>query len=124
FRDLNLDGLPEYRIGLEYGWDDTPRYSGSDQSESEAFLPTLPVEPVDLASWLSLYAGSMGRIAERLGHLHERDRWRSKARTMASRIDASMWDASRGAWMDRLGTSFVNVRTPAMWWPTFGGAVV
>jgi Trehalase len=124
FRDWNFNGLPEYRFGLEYGWDDTPRYSASDQSETEAFLPTLPVEPVDLASWLALYAGSMGRIAAKLGRIGESEHWRAEARTMASRIESSLWDASRGAWMDRLGSSFVSVRTPAMWWPTFAGAAV
>ncbi len=123
FRDLDLDRLPEYRTGLEYGWDDTPRYSGRDHEESEAFLPTLPVEPVELSSWLALYAGSMARIAERLGRAADASRWCDEARAMAERIEASMWDEGRGAWMDRLLGSAVDVRTPAMWWPAFVGAV-
>ncbi|HJP64756.1 MAG TPA: trehalase family glycosidase, partial [Actinomycetota bacterium] len=122
-RDADLDGLPEYRVGLEYGWDDTPRYTGRDQEETEAFLPTPPVEPVDLASWLALYAGSMGRISGRLGRPGPAQAWCRRAEGMARRIDGSLWDEARGGWMDRLGATPIDVRTPAMWWPVFTGAV-
>lgn len=125
FRDADLDRLPEYRVGLEYGWDDTPRYTGRDHEEAEAFLPTLPVEPVELASWLALYAGSMARISERLGRPAEAGRWCDEAQAMAARIESAMWDERRGAWMDRIafGLGVVDVRTPAMWWPAFADAV-
>ena len=120
-RDIDLDGLPEYRFGLEYGWDDTPRYTGSDQPETQAFLPARPVEPVDLASDLAQAAGALGRIASALGDEAAATGWATKAHEMASRIDAMMWDPPRGAWMDRRG---FDVATPAMWWPVATGAVV
>ena len=120
-RDIDLDRLPEYRFGLEYGWDDTPRYSGSDHPESQAFAPVKPVEPVDLASDLAQMAGALARISGEVGARGDTQHWRAEAGAMASRIEANMWDDARGEWVDRRGAT---VATPAMWWPVFTGAAL
>jgi hypothetical protein len=118
-RDIDLDGLPEFRFGLEYGWDDTPRYTGSDHPESQAFAPVKPVEPVDLASDLAQMAGALARISTEIGAHGDTQHWRNESVAMSHRIETKMWDNARGAWMDRRGAS---VATPAMWWPVFTGA--
>ena len=120
-RDIDRDGLPEYRFGLEYGWDDTPRYTGSDQPESQAFAPVKPVEPVDLASDLAQMAGALARISEAIGVHADTQHWRDEATAMSQRIETKMWDNARGEWVDLRGAT---VATPAMWWPVFTGAVL
>lgn len=120
--DGDADRLPEYRIGLEYGWDDTPRYSGFDHDEMASFVLPTAVEPVDLASWLAMYAGSMARIADRLDRPAAAREWRAEARGMVRRIESALWDPARGGWMDRRAGQVMDVRTPAMWWPVFAGA--
>ena len=117
-RDIDLDKLPEYRFGLEYGWDDTPRYTGQDHPESQVFAPIQPVEPVDLASDLAQMAGALGRISATIGS-GDAQHWRNEAAAMSHRIESMLWNDARGAWMDRRGAS---VATPAMWWPVFTGA--
>jgi len=123
-RDTDRDGLAEYLSGAETGWDDTPRYVGSEGSVAGT-APVANEDAVDLQAWLVQYFDVMAWAGEELQKGPEIEAWRQKANALAVLVEDRMWNEERGAWQDILlgpgGHEFADVATPAMWWPAFAG---
>jgi hypothetical protein len=140
-RDADRDGLPGFGSALETGWDDTPRYPGLHPAPVLSFfgllevhlgnlsglLPVDDLNALDLACWIHAYYRAMSRFAETLGKPRaEVDAWRAKARALAARVEARLWDPVTRSYRDmKVGSSGVltpvRADTPVIAWPLFLG---
>ena len=80
YRDLNGNGLPEYRHGDESGWDN-----------STALIAGIPVESPDLSAHLVLQMEALAEIADRLGKLEESKRWKQRSSQLLDRLLKRFW---------------------------------
>ena len=122
-KDVDGDGLCEFTMGVEVGWDDNPRYHCN--------LPvTLCIERTDyidsltLNSWLYTYYMAMEKMAEVVAP-HEKEMWHIKGRDLGMLIEQYMWSEPYGAYFDMefdgVDHRLHHVLTPAVAWPLFAG---
>lgn len=88
-RDLDKDGLCEWRSGVEAD------SGATDVIEAEVGPPEL-LESVDLNSMLVMEEKSLASMATALGRASEAASWTSAAEARAAMINATMWDAVTG----------------------------
>ena len=81
YRDANRNGIPEYPMGCDSGWDNSTLFD-------EAFF----VETPDLPAFLVLQMDTLARIAEALGRPAAALKWRRKATALWSRFMRSSWN--------------------------------
>jgi putative isomerase len=115
------DGLMAWRTSSvvtcrcdESGWDNSPRF---DQSPSPLVI--------DLNAFMVRECQVMARFAAQLGREPETHRWQSQAATLMARIDALLWDESRGIYADRSPTASAPrpLRSSAGFLPLVSGQV-
>jgi hypothetical protein len=80
YRDLNENGIPEYRHGDESGWDN-----------STALIDGVPVESPDLSAYLVLQMDVLSEIAERLGKAEEAQRWKQRSDALLQKLLKRFW---------------------------------
>ncbi len=80
YRDLDENGLPDYPIALDSGWDN------SSLLEHGFYL-----ESADLASFLVLQMHAMARIARVLGDESAAKQWEIKAKELLNRMISLLW---------------------------------
>ncbi len=80
YRDLDYNGLPDYPIALDSGWDN------SSLLEHAFFL-----ESADLASFLVLQMHAMARISRKLDDESSAQKWEAKAQELLHRMIAVLW---------------------------------
>ncbi len=89
-------GLPAWRIGedghcrcAESGMDNSPRFDGGGM-----------IEAVDFAAELACDAECLGRLADRLGHAGEAERWAGVHRRLCALIQQRLWHDELGLFVD------------------------
>ncbi|HVY63122.1 MAG TPA: trehalase family glycosidase, partial [Planctomycetota bacterium] len=138
-RDPDGDGLFSWHSAIETGWDDTPRLPnprvppipalGLDLGNLSGLLSAARFAAVDLNAWMYTLYESLAAIARHLGREADAADATARAERLAGRIEAVLWDESRGGYFDREvapdGTpgAFTRAVTPAVAWPLFAGLV-
>ncbi|PKK86219.1 MAG: hypothetical protein CVT48_02060 [Thermoplasmata archaeon HGW-Thermoplasmata-1] len=128
-RDVDGDGLCEFRSGSETGWDDTPRYDvwGGNVSWGDVPMPAI-INSVDLNSWLYLYYRSMEKMCIEIGKAEDAKNWHGKMEKIGALIDSLLWSEKDGCWYDLKKSSpldagaHIEIATPAIWMPALAGA--
>ncbi|OPZ83163.1 MAG: alpha-glucosidase [bacterium ADurb.Bin429] len=80
YRDLDNNGLPDYPIALDSGWDN-----------SSLLEHAFHLESADLASFLVLQMHALARIARALNDENAVRQWEMKARELLDRMIATLW---------------------------------
>jgi putative isomerase len=80
YRDLNGNGLPEYRHGDESGWDN-----------STALIDGTPVESPDLSAYLVLQMDTLSEIANHLGKTAEAQQWKQRSDALLQKLLQRFW---------------------------------
>jgi len=125
-RDSDGNGLFEYALSLETGWDDSPRFHAGMGSTSINLKAVDNINPLDLNCWMFLYYRSLARMASTLGSGDEAHEWNARADSLASLIETVLYDEESGTYFDDERNvseyhSFNRVLTPAMFFPFFAG---
>ena len=98
FRDVNRDGLLEYRNGPESGMDDSPMY---DNARVDPRTHTMELNDVGLNSLWAADAGYLARIAEVLGKPMAAAHYLHQKAVMIRRINHLLWNPQAGMYENR-----------------------
>ncbi len=98
FRDVNKDGLLEYRNGPESGMDDSPMY---DNARIDPKTQTMELDDVGLNSLWAADAGYLSRIARVLGKPVAGAHFLHQKRLMIGRINRRLWNSTAGMYENR-----------------------
>ena len=98
FRDVNRDGLLEYRSGPESGMDDSPMY---DNARTDPKTETMELDDVGLNSLWAADAGYLARMAEVLGKPVAAAHFLHQKETMIRRINRLLWNPKAGMYENR-----------------------
>ncbi|MDW7730030.1 MAG: trehalase family glycosidase [Bacillota bacterium] len=116
-------GFFSYINGLESGLDDSPRFY------PPSFLPSFIIGlvprlfcAVDLNCWLYQSYTNASYLAGEAGLIKEASTYKTRAAELSEKIDNELWSPEHDAWLDRQNGKFIEVVTPAIWWPAFVGA--
>jgi putative isomerase len=106
-RDADNDGVVEWRMRLESGWDDSPRFDNG------------PIAAVDLNSYLNREMRLLGRMAGVLGRDQDTNSWEKRASEHARRMFDRLFDREDNLFYDRLVSEdrLHKVLTPACFMP-------
>jgi hypothetical protein len=96
-RDWNGDGL----LGWLIEGNPLCRSGESGMDNSSRFDPDGPWDNVDLNAYVVNEMGCLARIARELGRDAEGASWEARAKAMAARVNALLWDAESGFYYDR-----------------------
>ena len=80
FRDVNGNGLPEYRHGNESGWDN-----------STVFKDDGLIETPDLSAYLVVQMEALSEIAKVLGKLNDSQEWKKRSTLLLHRLVKRFW---------------------------------
>lgn len=96
----------------ESGWDNSPRWDE---------FPIVDLFAIDLNCYMVLFYRAMAEMAEILGE--ERQDWDAKAKALAGRIEATLFDEARNTYADRnrKNGKFLTVLSPASFMPLYIG---
>ena len=96
----------------ESGWDNSPRWDE---------FPIVDLFAIDLNCYMVLFYRAMAEMAEILGE--KRQDWDAKARALAVRIEATLFDEARNTYADRnrKNGKFLTVLSPASFMPLYIG---
>ncbi len=118
------NGFFSYINGLESGLDDSPRFY------PPSFLPSFIIglvprffSAVDLNCWIFQSYMNVAYLCRKAGLEEEAARYLKRGYDLKEKIDHDLWDPAHRAWLDRRNGKFIEVITPAVWWPVFVGAV-
>jgi Mannosylglycerate hydrolase MGH1-like glycoside hydrolase domain len=108
--DTDHNGLCEYQHPFSSGLDDSPLWDGG-----------MPVESPDLNTYLFLQQDSLAKIANVLGLKADARMWERRAKAMANRISANMWDPDNGLFWAKRNGQPIHIRTPFSLFPLLTG---
>lgn len=96
----------------ESGWDNSPRWDE---------FPIVDLFAIDLNCYMVLFYRAMAEMAEILGE--KRQDWDAKAKALAGRIEATLFDEARNTYADRnrKNGKFLTVLSPASFMPLYIG---
>ncbi len=96
----------------ESGWDNSPRWDE---------FPIVDLYAIDLNCYMVLFYRAMAEMAEILGE--KRQDWDAKAKALAGRIEATLFDEARNTYADRnrKNGKFLTVLSPASFMPLYIG---
>ena len=96
----------------ESGWDNSPRWDE---------FPIVDLFAIDLNCYMVLFYRAMAEMAEILGE--KRQDWDAKAKALAGRIEATLFDEARNTYADRnrKNGKFLMVLSPASFMPLYIG---
>lgn len=96
----------------ESGWDNSPRWDE---------FPIVDLFAIDLNCYMVLFYRAMAEMAEILGE--KRQDWDAKAKALAGRIEATLFDETRNTYADRNRENgkFLTVLSPASFMPLYIG---
>jgi glycogen debranching enzyme len=104
--DDDSDGIVQYSHPFSSGLDDSPLWDGG-----------VPVEAVDLNTYLCVQMESLGRMAHVLGREREAIMWQKKADTLAHRMLDHFYDEQSGYFWFQKDHHRINVLTPFSLYP-------
>jgi putative isomerase len=108
--DDDGDGIAQYSHPFSSGLDDSPLWDTG-----------MPVEAVDLNTYLCIQMEAMGRMANLLGRPREAILWRNRADAMGRRIIEHFYDASAGLFWSQYEHRPIKVLTPFSLYPLWTG---
>lgn len=110
--DDDSDGIIQYSHPFSSGLDDSPLW---DQG--------VPVEAVDLNTYLCIQMQSLSRMARILGHGHEAEMWQRKSDTLAERMIEHFYDRKAGLFWSQKDHQSIRVLTPFSLYPLWTGCM-
>ncbi|MDF2725425.1 MAG: flagellar biosynthesis protein FlgM, partial [Paenibacillus sp.] len=96
-RDANGNGLLEWAIEGNVFC----RSGESGMDNSSRFDEALQLDAVDFSTFVAVDMAYTAKIAEELGMRDKAEYWRSKAATVAGRIESELWDEADGFYYDK-----------------------
>ena len=108
--DDDADGIVQYSHPFSSGLDDSPLWDEG-----------MPVEAVDLNTYLCLSMEALGKMARVLGRGREAQMWQTRADNMARRIVEHFYDAGAGLFWSQKEHRRINVLTPFSLYPLWTG---
>lgn len=108
--DDDADGIVQYSHPFSSGLDDSPLWDEG-----------VPVEAVDLNTYLCLQMESLGRMAHILGRPRDADMWERKSRALSHRIIDHFYDKKAGMFWSQKDHKPINVSTPFNLYPLWTG---
>jgi putative isomerase len=130
-RDHDHDGLAEYgstdgtmvAAKWESGMDNAVRFDAAAMLENGKSAWSLDQASVDLNAYLYREKLELAQIAAVLGKTQDHDQWLNEAAALRTRVQARMFDPSRGYFFDaKLGHGeLVHVYGPEGWAPLWAG---
>jgi glycogen debranching enzyme len=108
--DDDADGIVQYSHPFSSGLDDSPLWDDG-----------VPVEAVDLNTYLCIQMESLGRMARVLGRSRESDMWLRKSRALAARMQEHFYDAQAGLFWSQKDHRQIRVLTPFSLYPLWTG---
>lgn len=104
--DDDADGIVQYSHPFSSGLDDSPLWDEG-----------MPVEAVDLNTYLCLQMESLGRMARILGRMREATLWSNRADALARRIVEHFYDEQAGLFWSQHDHRPIKVLTPFSLYP-------
>jgi putative isomerase len=108
--DDDSDGIVQYTHPFSSGLDDSPLWDEG-----------MPVEAVDLNTYLCIQMESLGRMAHILGRDRDATMWAKKADTMTRRLVQHSYDPSAGLFWSQIDHKPIGVLTPFSLYPLWTG---
>jgi hypothetical protein len=104
--DDDADGIVQYSHPFSSGLDDSPLWDVG-----------MPVEAVDLNTYLCLQMESLGKMAHVLGRMREATFWRSRADALGRRIIEHFYDEQAGLFWSQHEHTPIRILTPFSLYP-------
>jgi hypothetical protein len=108
--DDDADGIVQYSHPFSSGLDDSPLWDSG-----------VPVEAVDLNTYLCIQMESLARMARIIGREREAEMWRRKAKALAARMIDHFYDAKAGLFWSQKDHAPIEVLTPFSLYPLWTG---
>lgn len=108
--DDDSDGIVQYSHPFSSGLDDSPLWDGG-----------VPVEAVDLNTYLCLQMEALGRMAKILGRPREAEMWGRKSDALAKRMIDHFYDPKAGLFWSQKDHNPIHVLTPFSLYPIWTG---
>lgn len=108
--DDDADGIVQYRHPFSSGLDDSPLWDGG-----------MPVEAVDINTYLCLQMEHLARIATLIGRERDAAMWELKRRALAKRMVEHFYDQARGLFWSSYQHQPIPVLTPFSLYPLWTG---
>jgi len=108
--DDDSDGIVQYSHPFSSGLDDSPLWDEG-----------VPVEAVDLNTYLCIQMQSLSRMARILGRGHESEMWQRKADALAARMIEHFYDKQAGLFWSQKDHRPIRVVTPFSLYPLWTG---
>jgi putative isomerase len=108
--DDDADGIAQYSHPFSSGLDDSPLWDVG-----------MPVEAVDLNTYLCLQMESLGKMAGLLGRMREAALWQNRADAIARRMIEHFYDERAGLFWSQHEHRPINVLTPFSLYPLWTG---
>ncbi|MHA1264853.1 MAG: MGH1-like glycoside hydrolase domain-containing protein [Candidatus Helarchaeota archaeon] len=109
-RDFNGNGLYSWIHRDETGLDDCPRFD---------LYPIYTIDAIDLNCYLVLQMRTLARIAQILNNSEDAINYAIQAQQLTTRIQTHLWDNTTGFFYDRVGDSFISLKTSSQFLPLF-----
>lgn len=110
--DDDADGIVQYSHPFSSGLDDSPLWDEG-----------MPVEAVDLNTYLCLQMEALSKMARVLGRMREATLWRSRADALARRMVEHFYDADAGLFWSQHEHRPIRVLTPFSLYPLWTGTL-
>jgi putative isomerase len=108
--DDDADGIVQYSHPFSSGLDDSPLWDGG-----------VPVEAVDLNTYLCIQMEALAKMARVLGRTREAEMWLRKSRALAARMQEHFYDADHGLFWSQKDHEPIRVLTPFSLYPLWTG---
>jgi putative isomerase len=108
--DDDADGIAQYSHPFSSGLDDSPLWDAG-----------MPVEAVDLNTYLCIQMEALGRMANLLGRARDAALWRNRADAMSRRIIEHFYDPHAGLFWSQHEHRPIKVLTPFSLYPLWTG---
>lgn len=108
--DDDADGIAQYSHPFSSGLDDSPLWDGG-----------MPVEAVDLNTYLCLQMEALGKMARLIGRPREAVIWQTRADNLARRIVEHFYDSAAGLFWSTREHQPIRVLTPFSLYPLWTG---
>lgn len=108
--DDDADGIVQYSHPFSSGLDDSPLWDEG-----------MPVEAVDLNTYLCLSMEALGKMARVLGRSREAQMWQTRADNLAKRIVEHFYDVDAGLFWNQKDHQPIRVVTPFSLYPLWTG---
>lgn len=108
--DDDSDGIVQYSHPFSSGLDDSPLWDEG-----------VPVEAVDLNTYLCIQMDSLSKMARVLGRPRESEMWQRKSDALAMRMVEHFYDKKSGLFWSQKDHKRINVLTPFSMYPLWTG---